>query len=83
MISNSYGDLYVGITDNPEQRLKHHNEKRGAQYTKRDSKFEIIFLEQYENLTTARKREIQIKKWWREKKEVLIEKYQKGLPTKL
>jgi len=81
MIKNSYGDLYIGITDNPDQRLKYHNEKRGALYTKRDSKFGIVFLEQYSTLAEARKREIQIKKWRREKKESLIERYRKGLPT--
>lgn len=81
MIRNSYGDLYIGITDNPEQRLKYHNEKRGALFTKRDSKFEIVFLEEYETLAEARKREIQIKKWRREKKEVLIDRFLKGLPT--
>ena len=83
MIQNSYGDLYVGITDNPQQRLKHHNEKRGALFTKRDSKFEIVFLEEHSTLADARKREIQIKQWRREKKEMLIERYGDGLPTKV
>ena len=81
MIRNSYRDLYVGITDDPEQRLKYHNEKRGAQYTKRDTKFRIVFLEQHTTLAEARKREIQIKIWRREKKEMLIKRYQEGLPT--
>lgn len=83
MIRNLYADLYIGITDNPEQRLKYHNEKRGAQFTKRDSEFQIVFLEQHETLAAARKREIQIKKWRREKKEFLVEKFRKGLPTKM
>lgn len=83
MICNSYYDLYIGITDDPKQRLKYHNERRGAQYTKRDSKFKIVFLEQYETLAEARKREIQIKKWRRDKKEMLIERYGKGLQTKI
>ena len=83
MIRNSYRDLYVGITDDPEQRLKYHNEKRGAQYTKRDTKFRIVFLEQHTTLAEARKREIQIKKWRREKKEFLIDRFQKGIFTKL
>ena len=82
MIQNSYADLYVGVTDNPQQRLKYHNEKRGALFTKRDTKFEIVFLEQYPTLSEARKREIQIKKWRRDKKEMLIERYAKNLPTK-
>lgn len=82
MIRNFYGDLYVGVTDNSNQRLAHHNQRRGAQYTKRYSKFAIIFLEQYPDLAPARKREIQIKKWRREKKEMLINRYRNGLQTK-
>lgn len=82
MIRNSFGDLYVGITDNPSQRLKYHNENRGAQFTKRDSFFEIVFLEEHPDLASARKREIQLKKWRREKKDMLIERYKKRLSTK-
>lgn len=81
MLKNSYGDLYVGITENPQQRLKYHNEKRGALFTKRDSKFQIVFLEEYLTLADARKREIQIKKWRRDKKEMLINRYKKGVST--
>ena len=83
MIRNMYGDLYIGITDNLQKRLKYHNEKRGAVFTKRDSKFKIVFLESYETLTEARKREIQIKKWRRDKKEILIQRYKSGLSTKI
>ena len=83
MVQNSYGDLYTGITDNPEQRLIYHNEKRGALFTKRDSEFKIAFLEKHATLAEARKREIQIKKWRREKKEKLIWLYQHGQATKL
>ncbi len=83
MIQNSYGDLYIGITDNPQQRLKYHNQNREAMFTKRASKFNIVFLEDYETLAKARKREIQIKKWRRDKKEVLIERYKSGLSTKI
>ena len=83
MIKNAYDDLYVGITENPEQRLAYHNEGRGALFTKRDAKFETVFLEEHPSLASARKREIQIKKWRREKKEMLINKYRKRLPTKM
>lgn len=83
MLKNSYDDLYIGIANNPAQRLKYHNEKRGAMFTKIDSKFEIVFLEEHPTLAEARKREIQIKKWRRDKKEMLIERYAKNLPTKL
>lgn len=82
MVRNPHGDLYTGVTENPEQRLRYHNAKRGALFTKRDTKFEIVFLEHHETLAGARKREIQLKKWRRNKKEKLIERYNKKLPTK-
>ena len=82
MIRNSAKKLYIGVTDNPKQRLAYHNKGRGALFTKRDSKFELVFLENYPTLAEARKREIQIKKWRRDKKEKLIERYKKGLQTK-
>jgi putative endonuclease len=81
IIKNSYEDLYVGITINSDQRLKYHNEKRGALFTKRDSRFEIVFLEKHPTLADARKREIQIKKWRREKKNLLIKRHEQNLPT--
>jgi len=81
MIRNTYDDLYIGITENPEQRLKYHNEHRGALFTRRDVKFKIVFLEKQATLAEARKREIQIKKWRRDKKEDLIKLYKQGFPT--
>lgn len=83
MIKNSANKLYVGITTNPDDRVMYHNQKRGARFTKYSPDFQIVFLERYETLASARKREIQIKKWRREKKEFLIEKFQKGTSTKL
>ena len=82
MIKNSANKLYIGITENPKQRLETHNSKRGASFTKYICDFRIVFLEKYDNLTIARKREIQLKKWGRIKKEFLIDKYNQGLETK-
>jgi putative endonuclease len=83
MIKNSIGDLYIGISENPQSRLDHHNMKQGAQFTKYNSDFKIVFLEEYSDLKSARKREIQLKKWRREKKEELIKRYENGLETKM
>ena len=83
MIKNSYENLYIGVTDNPERRLSEHNTKRGSDFTKARDKFRIVFLEEQGSLAEARKREIQIKKWRREKKEKLIDLYSKGISTKL
>ena len=82
MIRNSANKLYVGITENPGLRLEYHNQQRGAQFTKRIPAFRIVFLEKHLTLSNARQREIQIKKWRREKKEILIQRYLNGLPTK-
>ena len=82
MIKNSSNKLYVGVTKNPEKRLSTHNLLRGAKFTRHVPDFKIVFIEKYENLEKARKREIQIKKWNRSKKETLIERYKKGLETK-
>ena len=82
MVRNPYKDLYVGITDDPKQRLKYHNENRSALFTERDSKFEIVFLEKHLTLADARKREIKVKKWRRNKKDMLIERYKNSGRTK-
>lgn len=83
MIKNSTNKLYVGITDNPNQRLQEHNTARGAAYTAKIPTFEIVFLEEYEARNMARAREVQIKKWRRDKKERLIQMYKAGLRTRL
>lgn len=82
MAQNGKGKLYTGVSQNPQFRLKEHNMKRGSVFTK-SGNFKILFQEEYSTLTAARRREIQIKKWRREKKEVLVRRYQQGLPTKL
>ena len=82
MIKNDFGKIYVGITKNLSDRLAYHNSKKGAQYTKGKAKFCIVFSEKYNALPNARKREVQIKKWRRDKKEKLINLYTQGISTK-
>lgn len=81
MIKNSANKLYVGVTQSPKDRVKYHNQKRGASFTKHIPTYKIVFLEEYSTLAEVLKREIQIKKWSRIKKEFLIEKYKAGFPT--
>ena len=82
MIKSQDDDLYIGVTDNPERRLNEHNSKIGSRFTKQRSNFNIVFLEKHQNLKEARIREIQIKKWSRIKKEMLIDRFRSGLTTK-
>lgn len=81
MLKNESNQLYVGISANVKQRVQDHNSYRGAQFTKNLNEFSPVFIEPHSTLTEARKREIQIKKWRREKKE-LIQLHRAGLPTK-
>ena len=83
MIKNKNDQLYIGVTQDPQKRLATHNDKSGALFTKNKLPFEIVFLEKYSTLEEARRREIQIKKWRRDKKEFLIERYSDNLETKL
>lgn len=82
MVKNKGGKLYIGVSKHPNSRVYDHNRKAGAQFTENNPSFKIVFLEKYPDLAQARKREIQIKKWRRDKKEKLIDMYQKGLKTK-
>ena len=83
MIKNAKDKLYVGVSENPDKRVLHHNQRRGALFTKQSNNFQAVFKEEYNSLIEARKRETQIKKWNRKKKEMLIKRYKSGLPTKL
>lgn len=83
IIANSSDELYVGVTEDMKKRLLVHNSDRGAQFTKHNGPFELVFLEEYATLAEARTREIQIKKWRRDKKASLINRFSKKLPTKL
>lgn len=81
MIGNSENKLYTGVTQEPEKRVRHHNQGRGAKFTKHIPTYKIVFLEKHTTLADARKREVQIKKWRRDKKDMLIARYVRGLPT--
>jgi putative endonuclease len=65
--------FYVGSTNNLEKRLREHNElKSGAHYTKIRRPVVLKYKEELPTLSDARKREIEIKKWPREKKLALF-----------
>ena len=66
------GSYYVGMTTNLHQRLQHHRQGRGPLYTKHRLPVVLVYSEEQPDLASARKREIEIKDWRREKKERLI-----------
>ena len=64
--------LYVGSTEKLNQRVLRHKQGDGAEFTKRNQTYTVVYTESYSTLLEARRREKQIKGWRREKKENLI-----------
>jgi putative endonuclease len=63
---------YVGISANLNQRLRDHSYNKGAEFTKLHPGATLTYSESHPTLSSARKREVQLKKWSREKKEALL-----------
>lgn len=72
ILRNFKNHLYVGSSENINVRLKRHNVGDGAEFTKRNKAFQLVYQETFDSLLEARRRESQIKGWRREKKENLI-----------
>ncbi|MFH1230763.1 MAG: GIY-YIG nuclease family protein, partial [Planctomycetota bacterium] len=68
--------LYSGITNDLVQRVKKHNSGKGAKFTSVRNPVKLVFSEKYDNISLARKREEQVKRWSKMKKEDMI----KGFP---
>ena len=67
----SDGSYYVGSISNLELRLKEHNDGQSS-YTCAHLPVKLVYKEEYDTLTEARHREMQLHKWSRIKKEKLI-----------
>lgn len=64
--------LYIGVSGNLSRRIERHKSGDGAEFTKRNKTYELVHSENFRTLKEARRRELQIKGWRREKKEHLI-----------
>ncbi len=68
------GTYYCGYTNNVSDRVKTHNEGKGAKYTKSRLPVKAIYSEEFKTKSEAMKREAEIKKMTRAMKEELIER---------
>ena len=67
------GRYYTGITQNLEQRLTDHKRGKGAKFAHDQGLSYFVYISSpMKTKSEARKREIQVKGWTREKKEKLI-----------
>lgn len=65
--------LYTGWTNHLEKRIKDHNNKKGAKYTRNRVPVTLVYYEEFKTKEEALKREIEIKKLSRKEKLNLIE----------
>ncbi len=68
------GTFYCGWTNDLEQRIKAHNEGKGARYTKPRRPVKLVYYETFDTKEEAMKREYRIKQLTRAQKEKLIKK---------
>ena len=66
------GTLYTGWTTDLERRIAEHNAGKGARYTRGRRPVKLVYKEEFEERSLARKREAELKKLSREAKEELI-----------
>jgi len=64
--------LYTGYARDPYARAEVHNRARGARYTAGRRPVRIVYTEAFEDRGNALRREHELKRWPRVKKEALI-----------
>lgn len=78
IMASDSGTLYVGFTADILKRLDQHKCGLILGFTKKYKCHKLVYYEHYTDVYTAMAREIQIKKWRREKKEKLIKTINPG-----
>ena len=71
--------LYTGWTTDLNRRIRMHNEKKGAKYTKNRVPVSLVYYETFETKQEAQKREYAIKQLSRSQKLKLIESMGTGM----
>jgi putative endonuclease len=66
------GQLYVGSTTDLDQRYKDHCSGKACRTTQLDPPVALLYSEELDSFSDARKREAQVKRWSRSKKEALV-----------
>jgi len=72
----SDNSLYCGQTNNLQRRINEHNfdKNKSSKYLRAKKPVKLVYSEEYPTLQLAMKREWQIKKWTKAKKEALVKK---------
>jgi putative endonuclease len=65
------GSLYSGICVDLEARFEKHNSGKGAKYTRSRLPVTMVYSEELESQSAALKREAEVKRWSKDRKEKL------------
>jgi putative endonuclease len=70
--SDRHTVLYIGVTNNLEERASQHSLGNGRAFVKQCNAHKLVYFETFPNPQSAIAREKQLKNWSRAKKEALI-----------
>jgi putative endonuclease len=74
LTNEPHGTLYIGITNSLERRVWQHKTKALEGFTKRYDLDQLVYFEEFRDVTNAISREKELKGWLRRKKIDLIQK---------
>jgi len=63
--------IYTGITNDLKKRIETHQSGNGSKYLRGKLPIKLVYIENFEDRSTASKREIEIKKLKKKEKELL------------
>ncbi len=72
------GSLYAGTCLDLTEREEKHNAGRGAKYTRSRRPVEFVYSEQFAMLAEVRRREAEVKRWRKTRKEALVQSGKTG-----
>jgi pyrroline-5-carboxylate reductase len=68
----SDGSLYAGVSTHVERRMGEHNAGKGSAYTRSRLPVRLVYKEEHPTQGEALRREAEVKKWRKKRKEGLI-----------
>ncbi len=71
LASRRHGTLYIGVTNSLQKRLAEHREGEGSSFVKAYRVYRLVYVESYERPDEAISREKQLKRWKRDKIELI------------
>jgi predicted GIY-YIG superfamily endonuclease len=72
MLRCADGSFYIGETGNIDDRVARHQQGRACSYTAMRLPVTLVYVEEVVSRLQARRRERQLKRWTRRKKEALV-----------